>query len=155
MQAILKDHSRRRVSMWATVLVCCLSRWVYYIHWPPPPGNIVGPLLFEEKQAPYYTTGWITVVVTSIAAAALILSYRFFCSWENKRRDKSGTNEGFEHANDDDLTDKTVCGSKLLTLHTKLTFPSRILSLDTSYKKNFMLGSVWKSSSVIPNPTCG
>lgn len=35
--------------------------------------------------------------------------YRFYCIWENKKRDKTGTMEGFEHAYDDDLTDRQVC----------------------------------------------
>lgn len=48
------------------------------------------------------------VVATAIAAAVLAIAYRFICIWENNRRDKTGTLEGFEHAYEDDLTDKTV-----------------------------------------------
>lgn len=56
--------------------------------------------------------------MSSIVAAVLVLIYRFLCSRENKRRDESGTTEAFEHANEDDLTDKTVCRSKLIdSLH--------------------------------------
>jgi len=45
------------------------------------------------------------VVVTSAVAAGLVLVYRFLCVWENKKRDKAGTLEAFEHAYEDDLTD--------------------------------------------------
>ena len=70
-------------------------------------GNFVGPLVFKEKDAPRYAPGFIIVVVTSIITAVLALVYRFVCIWENKRRDKHGV-EAFEHAYEDDLTDKTV-----------------------------------------------
>ncbi|KAK5202983.1 hypothetical protein LTR96_011129 [Exophiala xenobiotica] len=70
-------------------------------------GNFAGPLLFQSNQAPYYTTGWIVVVVGAIVAAALVLIYRTVCAMENKRRDASETIEAFEHANEDDLTDVT------------------------------------------------
>jgi hypothetical protein len=49
------------------------------------------------------------VVITAIVAGLLVLVYRVICSLENRRRDKMGTVEGFEHAYEDDLTDKMVC----------------------------------------------
>ena len=48
------------------------------------------------------------MVVTSAVAAGLVLVYRFLCVWENKKRDKAGTLEAFEHAYEDDLTDIKV-----------------------------------------------
>jgi hypothetical protein len=48
------------------------------------------------------------VVITAIVAGLLVLVYRVICSLENRRRDKMGTVEGFEHAYEDDLTDKMV-----------------------------------------------
>ncbi|KAI4602630.1 hypothetical protein KJ359_007847 [Pestalotiopsis sp. 9143b] len=69
-------------------------------------GNFLGPLVFKAGEAPHYTTGWITTVATSAAAIVLALVYRFVCAWENRRRDKSGEMEAFEHAYEDDLTDK-------------------------------------------------
>jgi len=45
------------------------------------------------------------VVVTSAAAAVLALVYRLLCVYENKKRDRAGTLEAFEHAYEDDLTD--------------------------------------------------
>ena len=70
-------------------------------------GNFLGPLVFKTEEAPYYRTGWITTVSTSAAAVVLAIVYRFYCAWENKRRDKTGELEAFEHAYEDDLTDKT------------------------------------------------
>lgn len=48
------------------------------------------------------------VVITSAAAALISLVYRFICIWHNKRRDKAGIVEAFEHAYEDDVTDKKV-----------------------------------------------
>ncbi|KAF2710354.1 MFS transporter [Pleomassaria siparia CBS 279.74] len=70
-------------------------------------GNFVGPLLFKPADAPVYAPGFVAVLITSIVAALLIIVYRYVCIWENRKRDRSGTMEGFEHAYEDDLTDKT------------------------------------------------
>ncbi|KAJ5568085.1 hypothetical protein N7450_010571 [Penicillium hetheringtonii] len=70
-------------------------------------GNFTGPLVYKPKDAPRYVPGFITVVVTSFAAGILMLVYRFVCVWENRKRDQSGTAEGYENAYQDDLTDKT------------------------------------------------
>lgn len=64
--------------------------------------------MFTPDDAPRYPKGFIVVVVASIVALLLSLVYRFLCIWSNKRRDKEGTEESFDHAYDDDLTDKTV-----------------------------------------------
>jgi hypothetical protein len=48
------------------------------------------------------------VVITSAITAVLALVYRYICVWQNKRRDRAGTMESFEHAYEDDLTDKKV-----------------------------------------------
>jgi len=71
-------------------------------------GNFAGPLLFKPADAPEYVPGFIAVVATSIAAAVLSIVYRFLCVWENRRRDKTGTLEGYEHAYEDDMTDRKV-----------------------------------------------
>ena len=68
-------------------------------------GNFVGPLLFKPEDAPAYGPGFVAVLATAIAAAALAIVYRYVCIWENRRRDKSGTMEGYDNAYDDDLTD--------------------------------------------------
>lgn len=70
---------------------------------------MVGPLVFKPQDAPRYVPGFIVVVVTSVAAAVLALVYRLICIHENKKRDREGPAEGFEHAYDDDITDRKVC----------------------------------------------
>ncbi|KAK0624228.1 major facilitator superfamily domain-containing protein [Immersiella caudata] len=70
-------------------------------------GNFVGPLCFHAEDAPRYAPGFIIVLITALVAAGLIIMYRFLCVWENKRRDKAGTLEAFDHAYEDDLTDIT------------------------------------------------
>ncbi|KAL4889856.1 major facilitator superfamily domain-containing protein [Aspergillus ambiguus] len=69
-------------------------------------GNFAGPQVFREQDAPRYNLGFIVVVITAIVAALLILIYRIICALENRRRDRMGTTEAFEHAYEDDLTDK-------------------------------------------------
>lgn len=71
-------------------------------------GNFAGPQVFREQDKPKYSLGFAVVLVTSIVAAVLVLAYRIVCSLENRRRDESGVSEGFEHAYEDDLTDKKV-----------------------------------------------
>lgn len=78
-------------------------------------GNFVGPLAFKADDAPRYPGGFIIVLITSIIAAALVIVYRFVCIWENKKRDKAGTAEGFDHAYEDDLTDRKVGGTYAVT----------------------------------------
>lgn len=71
-------------------------------------GNFVGPLVFKKADAPRYVPGFIVVVVTSLAAGFLAVVYRYVCVWDNRRRDKTGITEGFDHAYEDDLTDIKV-----------------------------------------------
>lgn len=82
-------------------------------------GNFVGPLCFKKGDAPRFEPGFIVVVVTSIIAGLLALVYRGLCMWSNSKRDKAGTTEGFDHAYEDDLTDKKV--SRLLSLNFSYT----------------------------------
>lgn len=69
-------------------------------------GNFTGPLLFKTEDAPVYGPGFAVVVAGCAAAVVLAVVYRFVCVFENKRRDKSGMMEAFEHAYNDDLTDR-------------------------------------------------
>ncbi|CAI6341514.1 unnamed protein product [Periconia digitata] len=69
-------------------------------------GNFVGPLLFKPEDAPVYAPGFIAVLITAIIAALLSVVYRYVCIWDNRKRDRTGTMEGFENAYDDDLTDR-------------------------------------------------
>jgi len=69
-------------------------------------GNFVGPLLFKPHDAPGYKPGFIATSVTAIIAGLLALVYRFWCIAVNKKRDRTGVLEAFEHAYNDDLTDR-------------------------------------------------
>lgn len=69
-------------------------------------GNFVGPLIFKPQDAPRYEPGFIITFVTAVVAGLLALVYRYWCIMVNKKRDKTGTLEGFEHAYEDDLTDR-------------------------------------------------
>ncbi|KAK1078945.1 hypothetical protein LTR33_006808 [Friedmanniomyces endolithicus] len=70
-------------------------------------GNFMGPLVFLQSEKPFYTTGWIVTIATSAICVVLALVYRFVCARDNKMRDQGGVSEAFEHAYDDDLTDRT------------------------------------------------
>lgn len=48
------------------------------------------------------------MTITAIVAALLAIVYRYVCMWENKRRDKNCA-EAYDHAYEDDLTDRKVC----------------------------------------------
>lgn len=69
-------------------------------------GNFVGPLIFRPQDAPGYRLGFIVTSVTAIAAGLLALVYRFWCVAVNNKRDRTGVLEGFEHAYEDDSTDR-------------------------------------------------
>lgn len=71
-------------------------------------GNIIGPLVFREQDAPRYKVGFIVVVASTLAAALLLLAYRYVCLYDNRKRDRAGFMESFEHAYEDDLTDMKV-----------------------------------------------
>lgn len=68
-------------------------------------------MVFEEKDTPRYIPGFVVVIVTSAVAALLVIVYRYVCIWDNKKRDKAGTEEGFDNAYQDDFTDKSVSPS--------------------------------------------
>lgn len=68
----------------------------------------MGPLCFRSQDAPRYVPGFIVVVITSLAAGLLIIVYRFVCVRDNQKRDAAGIEEGFDHAYEDDLTDRKV-----------------------------------------------
>lgn len=91
----------------------------------------MGPLVFKKHEAPRYESGFVVVVVTSVVAGLLALVYRMLCMWTNRQRDNNGTPEGFDHAYEDDLTDRKVRLNPI-TNRMKLT-PSRTLSLGTFY----------------------
>jgi hypothetical protein len=94
-------------------------------------GNIIGPLVFREQDAPRYKVGFIVVVASTLSAALFLLAYRYVCLWHNRKRDRAGFTESFEHAYEDDLTDIKVSPRRpplaRLSLHRSIevTFRSR------------------------------
>ncbi|KAF5017614.1 hypothetical protein F66182_10440 [Fusarium sp. NRRL 66182] len=68
----------------------------------------------RREDAPRYEPGFIIVVATAIAAGLLAIGYRFMCIWTNKKRDEAGIMEGFDHAYEDDLTDKKTVKHNIL-----------------------------------------
>ncbi|KAL6708927.1 hypothetical protein ACN47E_002334 [Coniothyrium glycines] len=69
-------------------------------------GNFVGPLVFRTQDAPRYQLGFVVTFVTAVVAGLLAIVYRFWCVAVNSKRDKTGIFEGFEHAYEDDSTDR-------------------------------------------------
>ncbi|KAL9563804.1 hypothetical protein ACKAV7_012046 [Fusarium commune] len=69
-------------------------------------GNFIGPLCLRKEDAPRFGPGFIVVVITAITAGLLAIVYRLLCLWTNTKRDNDGIAEGFDHAYEDDLTDK-------------------------------------------------
>lgn len=70
-------------------------------------GNIVAPLLFKQAEAPVFANGWTAVLACICGSTGLALIYRQICVWENRKRDKTGVAEAFDHAFEDDFTDKS------------------------------------------------
>ncbi|PGH05603.1 hypothetical protein AJ79_06770 [Helicocarpus griseus UAMH5409] len=72
-------------------------------------GNIIGPQLFRESDAPTYSKGYECLLACVVIASASILAYGILCHFENKRRDKKQSVDGIDVAAEtafSDLTDK-------------------------------------------------
>lgn len=55
-------------------------------------GNIIGPQLFFEDEAPSYPSVFLSMIICFGAALVLSIVLRFYLIWENRRRDnKTGT----------------------------------------------------------------
>lgn len=65
------------------------------------------------------------VVICCVLGAVLILAYATVCKWDNRRRDKAGIPEGFDHAYEDDLTDRTVSQTRSFLLLSTLSLERR------------------------------
>jgi ACS family allantoate permease-like MFS transporter len=50
-------------------------------------GNIIGPQLFQAKDAPNYSNGYVGLLVCIVIAIVAISAYGFVCARENARRD--------------------------------------------------------------------
>lgn len=58
-------------------------------------GNIVGPQLFIDKEAPKYQSGFLAMLVCFVLGIIFSVALRVYYIWENKRRDgKAGVGNG-------------------------------------------------------------
>ncbi|KAM3417490.1 hypothetical protein BST61_g5734 [Cercospora zeina] len=64
-------------------------------------GNFVGPLVFLAREKPEYPTGFIITFITAAAAGVMGFAYRLVCQHDNRKRDREGVHEGFDHAFED------------------------------------------------------
>ncbi|KAJ2978632.1 hypothetical protein NQ176_g3705 [Zarea fungicola] len=55
-------------------------------------GNIIGPQIFFEREAPSYSSGFAALIVCQSACFLLCLGLRFYLSWVNRRRDRHDDN---------------------------------------------------------------
>ncbi|CAI6101459.1 unnamed protein product [Clonostachys chloroleuca] len=53
-------------------------------------GNIVGPHLFVDNEAPSYPSGFLAMMICFGIALVICTSLRFYLIWENRRRDRLG-----------------------------------------------------------------
>ncbi|KAF4956261.1 hypothetical protein FSARC_11617 [Fusarium sarcochroum] len=67
-------------------------------------GNVAGPHLFFDREAPSYPSGFLSMLICHGVALISALGLRFYLIWENKRRDRLG------HANSGTTVDDTDAG---------------------------------------------
>ncbi|KAL5000891.1 major facilitator superfamily domain-containing protein [Aspergillus recurvatus] len=53
-------------------------------------GNIAGPHLFFDDEAPSYPSGFLAMLICFGVSLALALGLRYYLVWENRRRDRLG-----------------------------------------------------------------
>ena len=70
-------------------------------------GNIIGPQLFFEDEAPSYPSGFLSMLICFGVAFVTCFILRFYLVWVNKRRDQEATPADEEDAGDVNLADKT------------------------------------------------
>ncbi|KAF2798608.1 MFS general substrate transporter [Melanomma pulvis-pyrius CBS 109.77] len=75
-------------------------------------GNIIGPQLFFEKEAPSYPSGFLAMMICYCVAFFSCVGLRFYLIWENNRRDKMAVQDDMEEdqmvVNTADKTDKEM-----------------------------------------------
>ncbi|KAL3433245.1 major facilitator superfamily domain-containing protein [Aspergillus tetrazonus] len=72
-------------------------------------GNVAGPHLFFDDEAPSYPSGFLAMLICFGVSLALALGLRYYLIWENRRRDRLGpvdTNDALEEL-DAAVLDKT------------------------------------------------
>ncbi|KAJ5764585.1 MFS allantoate transporter [Penicillium manginii] len=69
-------------------------------------GNIIGPQLFFEREAPSYDSGFIALMVCQAACFMLCLMFRFYLMWNNRIREQQ--NETTSAADTSDMRTDTI-----------------------------------------------
>jgi hypothetical protein len=85
------------------------SDMVYQIFIGYCAGNVAGPHLFFDHEAPSYPSGFLAMLICFGVSLALALGLRYYLIWENRRRDRLGhvdTNDVLEEL-DAAVLDKT------------------------------------------------
>ncbi|KAF2117614.1 major facilitator superfamily domain-containing protein [Lophiotrema nucula] len=76
-------------------------------------GNIIGPHLFFDDEAPSYPSGFLSMMVCYGFAFVACFALRFYLVWENRRRDRTSSREVLSeeeevNVNLADMTDKEM-----------------------------------------------
>lgn len=56
-------------------------------------GNIIGPQLFFDDEAPSYPSGFLAMMICYGVALVTCFGLRFYLVWENRRRDRASNEE--------------------------------------------------------------
>lgn len=51
-------------------------------------GNIAGPFFYKASQSPTYELGIWSMIFCHLSEFAIVLGFRFFLAWENKKRER-------------------------------------------------------------------
>ncbi|KAF2008826.1 major facilitator superfamily transporter [Aaosphaeria arxii CBS 175.79] len=70
-------------------------------------GNIIGPQLFIETEAPGYSTGFLSMLICFGIGIVACFILRFYLVWENKRRDGQASDGMAEEDMDAGMLDRT------------------------------------------------
>ncbi|EJP70652.1 MFS allantoate transporter, putative [Beauveria bassiana ARSEF 2860] len=69
-------------------------------------GNIIGPQLFFEREAPSYSSGFVALIICQTACFILCLLMRFYLMWVNRSRHR--------HENSTELADEDIVQTQAL-----------------------------------------
>ncbi|RDW86041.1 uncharacterized protein DSM5745_02683 [Aspergillus mulundensis] len=65
-------------------------------------GNIIGPHLFFDDEAPSYPSGFLAMLICFGISLVISLALRFYLIWENRRRDRLGLGDAEGENGDED-----------------------------------------------------
>ncbi|KAF9891356.1 hypothetical protein FE257_004212 [Aspergillus nanangensis] len=69
-------------------------------------GNIIGPQLFFDREAPKYESGFLAIIICLVVVVVDVIALLFYLRWENSKRDRgTGTGEQLGQGGLADITD--------------------------------------------------